>query len=106
MIPFDFLSYFETFNSQFITPLFEYLPKTLVEYDPLKTVQEYLVYLGNSNNEIIDKLSYLIYVQEQSNVILNRLLFVLWLILLFLFIWFCLSVFKALVYMILDKLKI
>lgn len=106
MIQFDFLQFYDLFNSQFITPLFEYIPKALIEYDPLKTVQEYLVYIGNSNNEIIDKLSYIAYVQEQSNVLLNRLLFVMWLILIFLFIWFCLSVFKALVYMIMDKLKV
>lgn len=106
MIQFDFLQFYDLFNSQFITPLFEYIPKALIEYDPLKTVQEYLVYIGNSNNEIIDKLSYIAYVQEQNNVILNRLLFVMWLLFLFIFIWFCLSVFKALVYMIMDKLKI
>ena len=106
MIQFDFLQYFDLFNSQFITPIFEYIPRVLIEYDPLKTVQEYLVYIGNSNNEIIDKLSYIAYVQEQNNVLLNRLLFVMWLLLLFVFIWFCLTIFKALVYMIMDKLKI
>lgn len=106
MIQFDFLNFWEQWINQFIVPTFDYVTKTLIEYDPLKTAQEYLVYVVNTNNEVIDKLSYIAWLQEQQNYLLTRLIYVVWLILLIVFVWFALGLFKTLIYMVRDSWKI